>query len=115
MVKKDYVPDRGDLVWLNFTPQAGHEQMGRRPAFVLSPKEYNRKTNLFIVCPITSHKKGYPFEVAIEAKKIGGMALSDQVKSLDWTVREVEFIEKGKVHVLAAVMDNIKALLLVEE
>ncbi|HNX60292.1 MAG TPA: endoribonuclease MazF, partial [Spirochaetota bacterium] len=83
MVKK-YIPDRGDVVWLNFTPQSGHEQMGKHPALVLSPKEYNEKTGLAIFCPITSKEKGYPFEVKIKAKNVSGVVLSDQVNSLDW-------------------------------
>jgi mRNA interferase MazF len=88
-----YVPERGDMVWLSFTPQAGHEQAGRRPAVVLSPKAYNQKVGLAIFCPITSQIKGYPFEVRLP-KGVGmmGVILSDQVKSLDWRVRKAEYI-----------------------
>jgi mRNA interferase MazF len=87
-----YCPRRGDLVWLNFDPRAGHEQAGRRPALVLSPEPYNRKVGLAIFCPITTQTKGYPFEVAIPAGlEISGAILSDQVKSLDWKVREARF------------------------
>ncbi|MCA1949255.1 MAG: endoribonuclease MazF [Treponema sp.] len=93
MVKK-YVPDQGDIVWLDFNPQQGHEQRGRRPALVLSFKEYNEKIGLAIFCPITSKVKGYPFEVEIMGEKIKGCVLSDQIKSLDWTVRNIEYIEK---------------------
>jgi len=86
-----YTPDRGDIVWLYFNPQVGHEQLGRRPAFVMSPKAYNRKVGLALFCPITSHIKGYPFEVqlpkGLEAK---GAVLCDQIKSLDWRVRKAE-------------------------
>ena len=89
-----YVPDAGDLVWLHFNPQAGHEQAGHRPALVLSPAEYNGKTSLMICCPITSQIKGYPFEVVMGGKR-PGVALADQVKSLDWVVRKAKF--KGKV------------------
>ena len=84
----DYVPARGDLVWLAFDPQAGHEQSGRRPALVVSPAAYNHKVGLAIVCPITSRANDYPFEVALPAGgEISGVILADQVKSLDWRAR----------------------------
>jgi len=90
-----YVPQRGDLVWLSFTPQAGHEQAGRRPALVLSPAAYNGKVGLALVCPVTSQVKGYPFEVGIPAGlPVNGVVLSDQVKSLDWRVRRAEFASR---------------------
>jgi mRNA interferase MazF len=89
----EYIPDRGDVVWLNFNPQAGHEQAGKRPAFVLSPASYNKKVGLGLFCPITSKVKGYPFEVALpEGEQIVGAILADQVKSLDWHVRQIAFI-----------------------
>jgi len=88
-----YIPSRGDIVWLSFHPQAGHEQGGRRPALVLSPAAYNGKVGLAIFCPVTSQVKGYPFEVSIPAGlKIDGVVLSDQVKSLDWKARQAELI-----------------------
>lgn len=88
----NYVPRRGDVVWLEFDPQIGHEQRGIRPALVLSPVEYNRKTGLMIACPITSKSKGYPFEVALPPKLgVAGVVLADQLKSLDWAARRVEF------------------------
>ncbi|MCZ8347460.1 MAG: endoribonuclease MazF [Leptospiraceae bacterium] len=112
MVKKSkFLPNRGDIVWLNFTPQAGHEQLGRRPALVLTPKEYNSKTNLAIFCPVTSKVKGYPFEVLIKGKKIHGAILSDQVKSLDWNIRDAEFIESIDKFTLKEVEENIKLLI----
>jgi len=81
------------MIWINFTPQRGHEQAGRRPAIVISPAMYNGKVGLALLCPITSQIKGYPFEVKIpEGLPIGGVILSDQVKSLDWRAREAEFI-----------------------
>ena len=87
-----YIPDSGDLVWIMFNPQAGHEQAGHRPALVLSPKAYNGKVGLAILCPITSQVKGYPFEVLIpDGLEINGAILSDQVKSLDWRARKAEF------------------------
>lgn len=89
-----YVPNSGDMVWINFTPQAGHEQAGYRPAVVLSPFEYNKKTGLMICCPMTTQVKGYPFEVAIAGKETG-IVLADQVKSLDWQKRGVKY--KGKI------------------
>jgi mRNA interferase MazF len=95
-----YVPDRGDIVWLNFTPQAGHEQRGTRPALIISPKIYNKKTNLALCCPITSNVKGYPFEVVVKGKKIDGVVLSDHLKNLDWKAREIKFIEKASIQVL---------------
>jgi mRNA interferase MazF len=86
-----YVPERGDLVWLVFSPQAGHEQAGRRPAVVLSPKPY--KVGLFLACPVTTQQKGYPFEVAVpEGLPVSGVILADQIKSLDWRTRKAEYI-----------------------
>ncbi len=110
MVKK-YTPDKGDLVWLNFTPQSGHEQMGKRPALVLSPKEYNLKVGLAVFCPVTSKEKGYPFEVKIITKKISGVVLSDQVKSLDWISRNAEFIARITSKELEEVLDKLKVLI----
>ena len=90
---KPYVPERGDAVWMNFDPQAGHEQSGRRPALGLSPSAYNDKVGLALVCPITSRAKGYPFEVALPPSlTVTGVILADQVKSLDWRVRNTVFI-----------------------
>ena len=84
-----YCPKRGDVVWISFTPQAGHEQTGRRPALVLSPQAYNRKVGLAILCPLTNQVKGYPFEVRVpDGLKASGAVLADQVKSMDWRARE---------------------------
>jgi len=86
-----YVPKRGDAVWLHFSPQAGHEQPGRRPAVVVSPESYNRKVGLGLFCPVTSAVKGYPFEVALpEGLELSGAILADQVKSLDWRARRAK-------------------------
>jgi mRNA interferase MazF len=112
VTKNKYCPKRGDIVWLNFNPQAGHEQMGRRPALVLSPLEYNLKTSLAIFCPITSKEKGYPFEVLIKGKNIKGAVLSDQIKNLDWTIRKAEFIEEIDKLALKEIEDNIKLLII---
>ena len=92
-MKTEYVPDRGDIVWLNFNPQAGHEQSGKRPAIVISPKKYNSKVGLALFQPITSKQKGYPFEVILPSNlPITGVILSDQIKSLDWKIRDVKYI-----------------------
>lgn len=106
-----YVPSRGDIIRLNFNPQAGHEQAGKRPALVLSPKEYNRKTSLIIACPITSKIKGYPFEVRVVGKKIDGVILSDQVKSLDWTVRAAQLIEQADTEAISEVQAKLSLLI----
>jgi mRNA interferase MazF len=87
-----YCPRRGDVVWLSFSPQAGHEQAGHRPALVLSPESYNRKVGLALLCPISTQRKGYPFEVAVPAGlEVSGVVLSDQVKSLDWKARKTRY------------------------
>jgi mRNA interferase MazF len=105
-----YVPDAGDIVWLNFTPQAGHEQAGHRPALVLTPAAYNDKTSLMICCPMTSQIKKYPFEVQI-AGNPPTVVLADQLKSLDWRVRKAA--RKGAVsrEELADVRAKILALI----
>ena len=108
---KGYVPARGDVVWLDFDPQAGHEQKGRRPALVISQDAYNEKVGLAILCPVTSKEKGYPFEVKLNCKKIEGWILSDQVKSLDWKIRNIEFIEKADKGVTDRVIELIKLIL----
>jgi len=109
---KGYIPEQGDIVWLSFNPQAGHEQMGRRPALVLSPAAYNKKVGLAIFCPITSQVKGYPFEVLIpKGVKASGAILSDQVKSLDWKIRDVEFICRLPEEFTRVVMKKLNTLL----
>jgi mRNA interferase MazF len=106
-----YVPDTGDVVWLMFDPQAGHEQARHRPALVLSPAVYNGKTSLMVCCPLSSQIKGYPFEVLAQVDGEPGVVLSDQVKSLDWKIRRAK--KKGTVPmaVIAEVRAKIKALL----
>lgn len=106
----EYIPELGDIIWLNFTPQAGHEQAGHRPAVVLTPAAYNGLTGLLICCPLTTKIKGYPFEVNIDGKP-QNVALSDQVKSLDWRVRQAEF--KGKIadNELSEIRKKMAALL----
>ena len=112
MVTRIYVPDAGDLVWLTFDPQAGHEQRGRRPALILSARTYNAKARLAIACPITTHAKGYPFEVVLPVEgKVTGVVLSDHVKSLDWNARRVEFAETAPVDVVTEVREKLRAIL----
>lgn len=105
-----YIPDRGDIIWLEFDPQKGHEQKGRSPGIVLSKKEYNQKSNLAIICPITSKIKGYPFEVRINSI-IQGVILSDQIRSIDWKSRNAAFIEKIPEEILKEILENIDLLL----
>jgi mRNA interferase MazF len=108
-----YVPKCGDAVWINLYPQAGHEQAGRRPAVVLSPESYNGKVGLAILCPITNHVKGYPFEVVIPAGlPVEGAILSDQVKSLDWRVRQVELICALPEETVSEVLQKLGTLLI---
>lgn len=107
-----YTPKRGDVIWISFNPQAGHEQAGRRPAVVLSPQSYNDKVGLVICCPITSQIKGYPFEVVLpENLKVTGAILSDQVKSLDWRVRRAEFLAALPSQIVAEVLQKLALLL----
>ena len=111
MKSGSYVPERGDIVWLNFDLQAGREQKGKRPALILSPKIYNAKTSLCIALLITSKVKGYPFEVALpETLPVTGVILSDQVKSLDFRVRKATYVCTVPHEVLEIVQNNVKAL-----
>jgi mRNA interferase MazF len=108
----DYTPQRGDIIWLVFDPQAGHEQAGRRPALVLSPEIYNRRVGLAILCPITSHIKGYPFEVLLpKGLELRGAILADQVKSLDWHARQAEFVCKVPQGTLSEVVQKLSTLI----
>jgi mRNA interferase MazF len=112
MVKKEYVPDRGDIVWLNFTPQAGKEQSGKRPALILSPKLYNEAVGLALACPITNQIKDYPFEVALPKKfTITGVVLIDHVKSIDWNARNVRYIESVSARIMDKVFGKLRTLL----
>jgi mRNA interferase MazF len=109
---KKYVPQRGDVIWITLNPQAGYEQAGRRPAVVLSPEAYNDKVGLAILCPITSQVKGYPFEVAIPTGlPVKGVILSDQVKNLDWNIRNVEFTCTLPSETVNSVLKKLDALL----
>jgi len=111
MVRR-YIPERGDIVWLEFSPQAGYEQAGHRPALVVSPRAYNEKVGLALFCPITSNVKGYPFEVVLPEKhEVSGAILSDQIKSLDWRIRKAKQIACAPQNVLEEVLAKILTLL----
>ncbi len=106
-----YVPARGELIWLQFNPQAGHEQAGHRPAVVISPSSYNRRVGLVLCCPVTSQVKGYPFEVVLpQGLGVEGAILSDQIKSLDWRVRKATRIGNLPADVLEETVGKILAL-----
>ncbi len=111
---QQYVPRRGDAIWISLVPQAGHEQAGRRPSIVLSPEAYNGRVGLAILCPITNQIKGYPFEVAIPpGLDVAGVILSDQVKSLDWRARRAEFIATMPNETITEALQKIGTLLAV--
>jgi mRNA interferase MazF len=112
LVAPVYIPDRGDIVFLNFDPTRGHEQRGHRPALVLSPLSYNRKTSLALFMPITNKQKGYPFEVVLPAElKTQGVVLADQIKCLDWKDRSIEFVEVAPESLIEVVQAKIEPLL----
>ena len=112
MSKAEYCPERGDIIWLNFNPQSGHEQKGKRPAIVLSPMQYNSKVGLAVICPITNQIKNYPFEVQLPEKlKITGVILSDQIKSLDWKIRNAEFIAKVPASIVEETINKFSTLI----
>ncbi|MCF8012055.1 MAG: endoribonuclease MazF [Clostridiales bacterium] len=107
-----YIPDRGDIVWINFNPQSGHEQDGKRPAIVISPRLYNGKVGLALLCPVTKQLKGYPFEVELPANlEITGVVLADQVKSLDWQTRNAQFICSVPDYIIADIQSKIHTLI----
>lgn len=106
-----YVPDRGDFVWIDFSPHLGHEQGGRRPALVLSSSLYNRPTRLALFCPVTTKIKGYPWEVPVSgSRSVTGVVLADAVKNFDWSVRGTEFIERASDEVVATVAEYVAEL-----
>lgn len=107
----DYVPSRGDVVWLSFDPQAGHEPAGRRPAVVLSPHRYNGRVGLVLCCPVTSRQKGYPFEVPIpDGLEVAGVALADQIKSLDWRSRKATFLAQLPTSTVLEILQKVWTL-----
>ena len=112
MPRRAYVPDRGDIVWLQFNPQAGHEQAGHRPALVLSPTSYNLRSGLMLCCPLTTQRKGYPFEVVIKDEPPHtSVVLADQVKSLDWKVRKAVKQGVAPTEVIAETLGKLQTLL----
>ncbi|GAB4558479.1 MAG: endoribonuclease MazF [Geothermobacteraceae bacterium] len=106
-----YIPDRGDVVWLQFNPQAGHEQAGHRLALVLSPKRYNKITHLMLCCPLTTSVKGYPFEVRTNINNKDGVILADQIKSLDWVARKARKEARVDKSVVEEVLARVEVLL----
>jgi mRNA interferase MazF len=109
---RSFVPDVADIVWVDFTPQVGHEQAGRRPAVVLSPREYNQKVGLAILCPITSRVKGYPFELELPpGLAVHGSIQVDQLKSVDWRQRRVQRLGRLPASILHEVRQTIATLL----
>lgn len=111
MIRDPYSPARGDLVWIDFNPQAGHEQAGRRPALVISPAAYNTRVGLALVCPVTSRVKGYPFEVALpQDGEVSGVVLADQVRSVDWRARKCTFADRAPTDALESVLAKLAPL-----
>ena len=105
-------PEKGDIVLLDFNPQAGHEQAGNRPALVLSPQAFNQITGFALVCPVTNQVKGYPFEVPIEGtKKTTGVALADQIKSLDWSARKMKVVDHASDETIKKAVTLISTVL----
>ena len=111
MVTKSYIPSRGDLIWVNFSPAYGHEQRGKRPAIVISPTFYNEKSGIALICPITSKAKGYPFEVFVSEGKIKGVILPDQIKSVDWKERRVKFVAQASPQTIRMVQKYLALLI----
>lgn len=106
-----YVPDCGDIVVLDFDPQAGHEQAKRRPALVLTDHRYNRASGLAIVCPLTSQRKPYPFALPVELDKVEGAVLVDQIKSLDWAARKAVFHSNAQPALIVKARQYLAVLL----
>lgn len=106
----DYVPERGDIVWFDFSPQVGHEQAGTRPALVISPRVYNERSGMMLACPITSKIKRYPFEVRIKTQKMNGVVLADQIKNVDWRARKPSYGEKASDTVISETQGLVESL-----
>ena len=110
--KQTFVPDRGDFIWIDFDPQSGREQAGRRPCLVMSPAHYNRRSGLVLVCPLTRQAKGYLFEVPVVLKEISGVILADHIKSMDWRSRHaVQIPGAQSIEAVHEVLDRLMPLL----
>lgn len=107
----EYIPQRGDIAWITFSDTVGHEQTGRRPALVISPFEYNLKSGLCIICPITSKIKGHPFEVLVNDNKVNGVVLANQIRSISYSGREAQKITTANADILQNVVERIEALI----
>ena len=110
MARKKYIPKRGDIVWTNFDPAAGHEQMGKRPALILSPESFNKKILLAMAAPITSRVRGHGFEVPVNGKKVKGVVLCQQVKMIDFMERGLQFVEKAPESDISDVLARVRAI-----
>lgn len=111
-MKHPYLPDHGHIIKIDLDPSAGHEQGGWRPAIVLSPIAYNRKTRLVVAVPVTNQIKGYPFEVRLlDGMRTTGVVLADQIRNLDWHARRAKYIETAPSEVLQAINERLIALL----
>ena len=108
---KRYIPKRGDIIWTDFDPAAGHEQKGKRPALVLSPEPFNKKIMLALVAPITSRVRGHAFEVSLQGEKVTGVVLCQQIKTIDFIERGVVFAEKAPENIVADVLARVVAIL----
>jgi len=114
VVKNRYIPEQGDIVILNFDPQSGHEQKGRRPAIILSNKTFNKYLGLAFACPITNSKRDYPFHIKVESQNISGFIMTEQIKSIDYNSREIKFVEKADSESLKKILGIIKSILELE-
>ena len=110
VAKRAHIPERGDVVWLDFNPVRGHEQSGRRPALVVSTRQYNAISRLALVCPVTSQVNGYPFEIQFKTNKVSGVILADQIRSIDWIQRNAEKIDTVSEAVVMEVQEYVNKL-----
>jgi mRNA interferase MazF len=110
VTNRPYVPESGDVIWLDFDAEIGHEQSGRRPALVLSPSNYNERMGLLVCCPMTTQVKSFPFEVALEGARTS-IVLADQIKSVDWRQRNARYKGKASEAEIAEVRSKIVALI----
>jgi mRNA interferase MazF len=107
---KTYIPERGDIVWTNFSPAAGHEQMGKRPALILSPVKFNKQIQLCLAAPVTSRVRGHGFEVLLKDNKLKGVVLCHQIKIIDYSKRGLKFVEKATDSVISEALAKVRTL-----